>query len=132
MKNRNRIAGLLLAGAICAVVSLAVGQPAQAAGTVVTLVNHGSQLCATPTGDYDGAPVVQKMCTGAPEQNWAKVSLGSGYYLLVNQRYFNKCLDVRDGNSANGTPIQQWNCTNTPGMNWKFSPVFESNNKVDQ
>lgn len=130
MKNRSRIAGLLLAGAICTVVSVAFGQPAQAAGPIVTLVNYGSGLCATPVGDYNGAPVVQKACTGAPEQNWATVSLGNGYSLLVNQRYFNKCMDVRDGNSANGTTIQQWDCTNTAGMNWRFIQVFDRYNKV--
>jgi hypothetical protein len=130
MKNRRRVAGLLMVGAMSAAISVAAAQPAQAAGEIVTIANFGSGMCAEPVGDYNGAPVVQRVCTGRAEQNWAKVNLGGGQQLLVNQRYFNKCLDVRDGKSADRTPIQQWACTNTPGMNWKFVQIFDRYNKV--
>ena len=123
MNNRRRIASLILAGAVPAVVSVTAAIPAHADGGFVTLSNFGSGLCAevNPQDNYfaNGARVQQQTCNGQLEQAWLRVGVGGGYYNLVNQRS-GQCMDVRNGQNADRVQVQQWTCTNTPGMKWKI------------
>ncbi|MEV6977171.1 ricin-type beta-trefoil lectin domain protein [Kitasatospora sp. NPDC093806] len=34
--------------------------------------------------------------------------------------YGNKCVGVKDGNTANGTPVQIWDCLGNTAQNWKM------------
>lgn len=120
MKRQPLLAGLLATGAL-----LVFGAPAYA--DQYEIRNFGSGMCAgLNSWEYfdNGAPVVQLTCDGSPEQLWAAVPVGDGYYMFVNARS-GKCMDVRDGKNADWTPVQQWACTNTNGMKWRatVSPI---------
>ncbi|TFK32694.1 ricin B lectin domain-containing protein [Crucibulum laeve] len=63
--------------------------------------------CITMSGNYDGAPVRIQDCDyrhGNPNQRWHFE--GS----IIQALGTNKCLDVTDGNSANGAKLQVWTC----------------------
>jgi hypothetical protein len=62
-------------------------------------------LCLAPAGKQNGATVKVYTCnTGDDKQAWRV----SGDQLINTST--NKCLDVRDGNSANGARLQLWEC----------------------
>lgn len=124
MKKRFRIAIVVLASVVTAMIGVGTGSPANAAD-VITIANYDSagQLCAEPASGGNGEPVVLRTCTGAPTQAWARTSVGGGYYYMINQGYPNMCMDVRNGQNASGVTIQIWSCTNTNGMKWSFRGV---------
>ncbi|KAF7310040.1 Glycoside hydrolase/deacetylase [Mycena indigotica] len=70
--------------------------------------NASGSTCLSASSNSDGATVVVQPCgNGAENQAWTQ----NGATLLV---YGNKCLDVKDGNTANGAKMQIWTCT--PGQ----------------
>jgi hypothetical protein len=126
MRNRLRIAGAALTAGLAVTAGLTAAQPAYAHHQPVTLTNYGSGLCATSTGNYNGAPVVQSACTSSTAQQWSRVNLGNGYLMLQSVAststypYTPLCLDVTDGRIDNRVPLHVWACTITPGMNWRL------------
>jgi len=126
MRNRIRTARAALTVGLAVAAGLAVAQPAQAHHQPVTVRNYGSGLCATATGNYNGAPVVQSACTYSTAQQWSRIDLGNGFLLLQSVAststypYAPLCLDVTDGRNDNRVPLQVWACTVTTGMNWRF------------
>ncbi|KAJ7669455.1 ricin B lectin domain-containing protein, partial [Mycena polygramma] len=69
-------------------------------------INPGasSTTCLTAVSNTDGAAVTIAPCTGSTSQSWTQ----NGQTLVA---YGSKCLDVVDGNSANGAQMQIWSCT---------------------
>jgi hypothetical protein len=71
--------------------------------------------CVEPSGAGDGATLVAVACTGAPAQQFTYeaaydlVSLATG-----------RCVDVPDGDSANGVAAQLWECTGEGNQKWHF------------
>src|SRR5688572_5964227 len=103
-------------------ITLIMATPAHAAtpdGSYI-LRNEGSRLCieiVPEHGDYfaNGRRMWQRTCdnqTNRPQQFWALIEVKALQYLVVNTNT-NKCLDVRDGSSADRAIIQQWVCTGT-------------------
>jgi hypothetical protein len=125
MYKRFRTAVMVLASAVAATVSVGTGTPANAADVVaMAAYNSSGQRCAEPVNGANGADVVLRACTGSGTQSWARISLGDGWYFVINQGYPNMCMDVRDGRDANGVAIQIWSCTLTKGMQWSFNRVL--------
>jgi hypothetical protein len=128
--------GVVMSGALVAV-------PAQAAGAVNTgeyrpLINAGSGKCLTlqPGGGIldDGVRIVQETCDGTVLQRWRITYAGQDciidwfcqYWIDVYQienAASGKCIDLRDGGSADWTPVQQWTCVGHPNMEWAFDVV---------
>jgi len=70
----------------------------------------GGVMCPVPSGYGDGAPVVlTRICVGA---NAAWEQLPGLYTLsyIFRNRATGKCLNLKDGNTANGALLQQWSC----------------------
>jgi len=131
--NRYRLARAVLACALAVGGGLAVARPAHAVPIPPTAViqSYNSGLCATASGAYNGAPVVQTRCDASSKaQRWARIYIGGTWELLQNVEsvstypYVPMCLDVTDGINANGTKLQVWQCTNTPGMYWRFVDAY--------
>jgi hypothetical protein len=120
MNIRRGIAALFLVGGLSAA-GLATAGPASAASGYYTMVNYGSQMCATVYGDVygNGTPVRQQPCVaGNTAQIWYPEPTTGGYLHWRNLAS-GMCLDVRDGRDADRTTIQQWTCNTTAkGMRW--------------
>ncbi|KAF7319735.1 hypothetical protein MKEN_00755700 [Mycena kentingensis (nom. inval.)] len=70
--------------------------------------NKASNICLAASSNADGAAVVVQPCAeGTPSQAWVQ----NGQTIVVHD---NKCLDVTNGNTANGAKFQIWTCT--PGQ----------------
>ncbi|KAG6846536.1 hypothetical protein H0H93_013363, partial [Arthromyces matolae] len=68
--------------------------------------------CMTPSSNADGALVKLQTCTYGTNQQWTF----TGGTVRI---YGNKCLDVTDGNTADGTNMQIWTCS-TNNANQQF------------
>lgn len=66
-------------------------------------------------GSRDNGAVIQLAnCSGNPAQQFVLSAAGD----LVNPQS-NKCVDVRDFNSADGARLQQWDCAGTANQKWR-------------
>lgn len=121
-KRRNLIA-VLFATVLSTVFVLSGALPAQAAAPF-EIFNYGSAMCIQPPpGNLTiGAQLVQEPCTGAPEQRWNTIPLGSDKYRLVNQSTFG-CMDAH-GPSADGTPVDTWPCAGISNQVWTASQTL--------
>lgn len=69
--------------------------------------------CLTAASNNDGAFVTIQTCTGADAQMW---TFGEGSVTVFGS----KCLDVTDGNTADGTKLQIWTCSTDNNPNQQF------------
>ncbi|KAG7088987.1 hypothetical protein E1B28_012933 [Marasmius oreades] len=69
----------------------------------------GRKGCITASSNAPGAPVIIQDCgaAGVSEQNWSVAQSSAPQPLKV---LGDKCLDVIDGNNADGTKLQIWTC----------------------
>lgn len=72
--------------------------------------------CITAASNSDGAQVNIQSCTGADAQQW---SFNDGSLKVFG----NKCLDVVDGSTADGTKLQIWTCSDNhnPNQQWYYT-----------
>jgi hypothetical protein len=129
MRNRSRIAGLLLAAA--AGLTVAATLPASAstspAGYYQILVRVGASapvMCLQPADPAGGAgtAIVQQPCAGIHAQDWAPLSVSGTSYRFLNQAS-GLCLDVAGG-AASGTPVDQWPCNSISNERWSWPHGF--------
>jgi hypothetical protein len=93
-----------------------------------TIVSKYSGKCldvrggANATGN--GAPIEQWACGGptATNQAWTLKDMGGAQYELIAS-ISNKCVDIFNGGTANGTAIQQMDCTGRPNQLWKLNSL---------
>ena len=71
--------------------------------------------CLQVRGTDNGSRLRIATCTGASAQRFEY----NNAYDLVNIQT-DKCVDVPDGNSANGVPAQIWDCTGAGNQKWEF------------
>ena len=137
----RRLLAALSVGVVMSVALVAV--PAQAAGPINTndyrpLVNAGSGKCLTlqPGASIldDGVRIVQATCDGTVLQSW-RISYAGVDCLIdwfcqyaidvyqIQNAASGKCIDLRDGDSADWTPVQQWTCVGHPNMEWAFDVI---------
>jgi hypothetical protein len=108
--------------------------PAQAA----KIQNAGSGLCLQPAGglgSWNGSLIRQVPCSPHDNSHLWYIQLietvhGDHWYQIVNKRLLNPdledphlCLDLTDGDTADGKLLQLWECTfssTSTTMMWKF------------
>jgi len=78
-------------------------------------ISFSQQGCLAAASNEDGAPVIIQHC-GAGSQNWT-LSAGSGSETngvgpigKITMFGGSKCLDLTNGNTANGNKLQLWTC----------------------
>ncbi|MDQ0367302.1 serine/threonine protein kinase [Catenuloplanes indicus] len=69
--------------------------------------------CLEVTGEDDGSRLRTAACDGGWEQVFTLNAAGD----LVNVRV-DRCVDVVDGDTANGVPLQIWQCNGGPHQKW--------------
>ncbi len=95
-------------------------------------------LCAQPEGGLlagNGSVVKEVPCVSSDESQFWRVdvleerTIGGALYhrsRLLNSGTL-KCLDLTDGNAANGTPLQLWTCNLTSTtMQWWYPAALEN------
>ncbi|KAG7087982.1 hypothetical protein E1B28_012022 [Marasmius oreades] len=82
----------------------------------------GRQGCITASSNTTGAAVVIQDCTNLVEQDWTFVENSAPQQLRV---LGDKCVDVIDGNNADGAKLQIWTCV-AGNTNQLFIPVASS------
>jgi hypothetical protein len=131
MRIRSRTAGLLLAAAAAAGLTVAAALPASAgtspAGYYKIFVQVGTNapaMCLQPADPAGGAgtAIVQQPCDNIQAQNWAPLGIGGTSYRFLNQAS-GLCMDVRGG-AARGTPIDQWPCNRISNERWSWPHSF--------
>jgi hypothetical protein len=72
----------------------------------------------------DGQKAWLASYSGANSQLWQVVadSTGGGKVRFINQA-FQKCLDVQNAQTANGTPLQQYTCNNTAAQSFTLTAL---------
>jgi hypothetical protein len=98
-----------------------VSAPA-AAGPLPVVAKHSGKcldVLGGPGATLNGAPLEQWECTGASNQSWTLVDVGSGQIELVAQ-HSGKCIEVNSDVAvpADGTAIKQTDCTGSPRQRW--------------
>ena len=124
MHVRRKTAGLMLAAAAAAGLTMAAALPASASATgyyklLVRVGTFAPAMCLQPAdpGGGAGTAIVQQPCTSSQAQNWAPVGIGSSYK-FVNQAT-GLCMDAHGG-AAQGTPVDQWPCNNISNERWSW------------
>ena len=81
-------------------------------GTVMLQTGLDPSKCLTVKSNTDGAAVVIRTCTNTESQRW---TFGNSQVRVFGD----KCLDVPEGQDANGVKLQIWTCSPT-GNNQKW------------
>ena len=98
--------------------------------TIPASVTSGA-TCMSVAGNStaNGALMQEWGCTGSAGQNYefrSVPSLGyAGLFEIVNQ-LSNQCLDISNGNTANGVRVQQWGCSHVAQQLWRVQPSARS------
>ncbi|WP_169846716.1 RICIN domain-containing protein [Rhodococcus marinonascens] len=95
-----------------------------------TATNSPSYISGGSNGERvainDCATTDQLRITDYAAQRWsvddAVIDGRSAGGAIVNNAKAGKCLDVTDGESANGTRLQIWDCTGGPNQQFNFAP----------
>ncbi len=82
-------------------------------------------------GTADGTNIQEWQCNGGGAQKFTAVSLGNGFFKLVNPNS-GKCVDVSANGTADGTNIQLWTCNGTSAQAWAFQSSNGFNRIVGQ
>ena len=61
-------------------------------------------------------------CTGALNQTWWPVAVGTSTWGLLKNGSDRRCLDVKDFNYANGARLQVWDCGTNWNQRWNIEP----------
>ena len=78
------------------------------------VIGHSQKCLDVPNGSMDdNIPLNQFQCDGSPEQNFALVNVGSGYYSIVAS-HSGKCLDVPNAMMDDNISINQTQCDRSP------------------
>jgi VCBS repeat-containing protein len=106
-----------------------VGQP----GTYNVIAVHSGKCLEVTSGSYaDGAIVQQADCNGGNNQKFRLTSvpaLGSLQDFQITVAHSNKCLDVTNNQTTNGTLIQQFSCHSLIGTPTTFNQIWHLQNK---
>ena len=108
-RTRSRALGAL----VLAIGVGAVAPAAQADAAFVIKPRHSlaNNMCLDVEGasKLDGARLIQWTCLNQSNQRFNLQATDSGYQKIVGVGS-GKCLDVKDGGTADYTPVQQWGC----------------------
>jgi hypothetical protein len=96
--------------------------PVVVSGGTYALVNHNSGMALDVNGEStsDGAVVIQWPYHGGANQQWRFVSVGSGWYEVVNR---NSGKALESPNTSQGTQLDQRTYTGATTQQWQVVPV---------
>ncbi|KIJ55622.1 carbohydrate-binding module family 13 protein [Sphaerobolus stellatus SS14] len=101
--------------ALVALAALVNAQTPAYLGQLLIEPGNDASKCVTATSNTDGATVTLQACTDSANQQW---TFTGG----AVQVFGNKCLDVTDGSTADGTKLQIWTCgTNNPNQQFYYT-----------
>ena len=87
------------------------------------VIGHSQKCLDVPNGSLDdNIPLNQFQCDNSPEQSFALVNVGGGYYSIMAS-HSGKCLDVPNAMIDDNIPINQTQCDNSPEQSFKLTPV---------
>jgi hypothetical protein len=81
-----------------------------------TVRSMGMCMAVSGGSTADGAPIVLEPCNGSAAEKFTL----NGSYDLVNSQA-NKCVDVTNQQTANGTRLQLWSCAGTSNQKWHLA-----------
>ncbi|KAF9264570.1 hypothetical protein L218DRAFT_998537 [Marasmius fiardii PR-910] len=88
-----------------------------------------SAECITASSNTTGAAVIMQMCSSADDfapQHWDFIDPGQNVGPQPLRIFGDKCLDVTDGNNADGTKLQIWTCIpESTNQLWIQSPLSD-------
>jgi hypothetical protein len=94
------------------------------------IVNYGSGLCLDVPGlsTDDGVLIQQYALNYGDNQHWQIQSatpdpLAADSKFTITSINSSKCLDIPDGDNADGIQLQQFRCHGGPNQQWVFEPV---------
>lgn len=91
-------------------------------GNVITLNSVYSHFSVIPSGNQNGASVIQQnIVTGVQPQIWVTRLPDHSYELRFSVS--GKCMDVRDWANYDGGRIQQWDCHGGDNQAWILNRV---------
>ena len=83
-------------------------------------------------GSFNGAAIIQWDCHGLENQQFAPLftvdGTTEGISVVFINRKSGKCVDLYNGDLANGTPIIQWTCHNGANQKWELIDVVNDPN----
>jgi hypothetical protein len=83
-------------------------------------------------GSFNGAAIIQWDCHGLENQQFAPLFTvdenTTGVSVVFINRKSGKCVDLYNGDLANGTPIIQWTCHNGANQKWEMIEVVNDPN----
>jgi O-glycosyl hydrolase len=96
--------------------------PVVVSGATYAVVNHNSGQVVDVNGEStsDGATVIQWPYHNGANQHWQAVSVGSGYYELVNA---NSGKALESPNTTQGTQLDQRTYTGATNQQWQLVPA---------
>ena len=86
-------------------------------GTTFKVVSSG--MCLTLAGPNNGDRAIQRPCNGALNQQWTVTPQSDGAYLIKNVAT-GRCLDLFNGDTADGSLIAEFDCWAGPNQHWKL------------
>jgi len=94
------------------------------------LIGHSNKCVDLPGGELsDNVGINQFQCDGSPEQGFAVVGRGGGYYSIVSNRS-NKCLAIYNGSTSDGGRLTQLTCDGSPNQSFSLVSVGNDFYKV--
>lgn len=93
--------------------------------------NASSNKYMSTTGDSNGDYVEETVFTGSDNQQWQIVEKENCAF-NIKAKTSAKCLDLKSGQSTDGTRFQLWDCTNTSQENREFSFEYLETLHVDE
>ncbi|WP_378173133.1 RICIN domain-containing protein [Aquimarina sp. SS2-1] len=87
----------------------------------ISNINTGNYM--STTGNSNGDHIEEATFSGNDNQQWQIVEKDNCKFNII-AKTSNKCLDLKSGNSADGTRFQLWDCVNTSSENREYSFEF--------
>jgi ricin-type beta-trefoil lectin protein len=129
MKFRRLTRATLLSSLLVASVGVvfAEGAAADPAGYRHLMAQHSAKcLDVSNASTANGARIQQWTCVNAAQQQWtfANAVTANGHtWYKVRAAHSGKCLDVRDGSTANGATVWQWSCVDVQQQQWRLAGI---------
>ncbi|HEX3683187.1 MAG TPA: RICIN domain-containing protein [Bryobacteraceae bacterium] len=94
--------------------------PTNNSSSAVALVAKHSGKCLTVPSGTEGAILIQKTCSGSPNQQWLVNSAGSGTD-QISSVSTGMALNLMNGSWWNGVPVIQWSYSGTANERWRLT-----------
>ncbi|MDH7445910.1 T9SS type A sorting domain-containing protein [Aquimarina sp. 2201CG14-23] len=91
--------------------------------------NMDTDKYMSTTGNNNGDHIEEATFSGNDNQKWEIKEINECKFNII-AKVANKCLDLKSGNSSNGTRFQLWDCVNTNSENRAYSFELATNENL--